>query len=87
MPTYLILILAALAVVALFMAGMSLTLIFKGHHIRSEISDNPRMRELGLKCAIQESLEQEGSPAGSDPCNLPASCTSSNCASCVTPES
>ena len=38
MPTWLIVFLFALGAVALFVVGMSLTLMIKGHHIDSEIS-------------------------------------------------
>ena len=38
MPTWLIIILLAILAVGLFVLAMSLTLIFKGHHIDSEIS-------------------------------------------------
>lgn len=40
MPTWLIIILLAILAVGLFVLAMSLTLIFKGHHIDSEISTN-----------------------------------------------
>ena len=54
MPTWLIIILLAILAVGLFVLAMSLTLIFKGHHIDSEISTNENMRKLGIKCAVQE---------------------------------
>ena len=40
MSNWIIVILCAVAAVALFVAGMSLTLMLKGHHIDSEISTN-----------------------------------------------
>ena len=46
MPTWLIIILLAILAVGLFVLAMSLTLIFKGHHIDSEISTNENMRKL-----------------------------------------
>ena len=54
MPSWLILLLAAIAAVALFVVGMSLTLMFKGHFIDSEISTNKNMQRLGIKCAVQD---------------------------------
>lgn len=60
MPTILTVILIAVGLVAFFVVGMSLTLIFKGHNIRSEISDNEHMRARGIKCAIQETRELDG---------------------------
>ncbi|MCC8035869.1 MAG: hypothetical protein LIO77_08075 [Rikenellaceae bacterium] len=82
MPTYLILVLATVAAAALFVLGMSLTLIIKGHHIRSEVADNPHMRRLGIKCAVRESLEEEKQFRPADDC-LPFPCgPSSDCSSC-----
>lgn len=54
MPTWLIVFLFALGAVALFVVGMSLTLMIKGHHIDSEISTNKNMQRLGIRCAVQE---------------------------------
>ena len=53
-------ILAAIAVVGFFALAMSLTYIIKGHHIQSEISTNPNMKKMGIKCAVQESREDMG---------------------------
>ena len=60
MPTWLIIILLAILAVGLFVLAMSLTLIFKGHHIDSEISTNENMRKLGIKCAVQETPLTDG---------------------------
>ena len=57
MPTWLIVFLFALGAVALFVVGMSLTLMIKGHHIDSEISTNETSQRLGIRCAVQESRE------------------------------
>ena len=46
MPTWLIVFLFALGAVALFVVGMSLTLMIKGHNIDSEISTNKNMQKL-----------------------------------------
>ena len=61
MPTWLIVILCAVAAVGLFVVGMSLTLMIKGHHIDSEISTNKNMQRLGIKCAVHETREADGS--------------------------
>ena len=53
MSNWIIVILCAVAAVALFVAGMSLTLMLKGHHIDSEISTNKEMQRRGIKCAVQ----------------------------------
>ena len=49
-----IVILIAVVFVAFFVVGLSLTLIFKGHNIDSEIATNKNMQRLGIKCAVQE---------------------------------
>ncbi len=54
MPAWLIVILISVLCVGLFVAGLSLTLMIKGHHIDSEISTNKNMQRLGIKCAVQE---------------------------------
>ena len=72
MPTWLIIILLAILAVGLFVLAMSLTLIFKGHHIDSEISTNENMRKLGIKCAVQETREQM---AGLEDCASEPACT------------
>lgn len=59
MPSWLVVILFAVAFLALFVLGMSLTLIFKGHHIDSEIATNENMRRLGIKCVVAEAMEQQ----------------------------
>ena len=60
MPTWLIVFLFAVGAVALFVEGMSLTLMIKGHNIDSEISTNKNMQRLGIKCAVHEPREAYG---------------------------
>ena len=48
MPTWLILLLCAILAVGLFVLGMSLTLMIKGHNIDSEISATKNMQKLGI---------------------------------------
>ena len=55
--------LVALAAVAFFVTGMSLTLIIKGHHMKSDISTNPDMQRLGIKCPVREARELSGDNA------------------------
>lgn len=50
----LIVILISVAAVGLMTLGLSLTYIFKGHHIRGEVSSNPDMQRLGLECPARE---------------------------------
>lgn len=68
-------ILAAIVFVAFFVVGLSLTLIFKGHNIDSEIATNKNMQRLGIKCAVQESREDEGADCADAGC-------SGNCSAC-----
>ena len=78
MSTILVTIIAAIAVVGFFALAMSLTYIFKGHHIQSEISTNPNMQKMGIKCAVQETREDMGMADCSDDA---AGC-SGNCSAC-----
>ena len=80
MPTWLIVFLFALGAVALFVVGMSLTLMIKGHHIDSEISTNKNMLKLGIKCAVHETREADGGADCSDG-QGGAGC-SGNCGAC-----
>ncbi|MBQ5647623.1 MAG: hypothetical protein IIV16_00695 [Alistipes sp.] len=76
MGTTLTVIIVAVVAVAFFVLAMSLTLIFKGHHIESEISTNKNMQALGIKCAVQETREDMAAESCDDnPC-------SGNCAGC-----
>lgn len=80
MPSWLIVILCSVGAVALFVAGMSLTLMIKGHHIDSEISTNKNMQRLGIKCAVHETREADGGAECSDNGGM-AGC-SGNCGAC-----
>ena len=77
MSTILVTIIAAIAVVAFFALSMSLTYLFKGHHIQSEISTNPNMQKMGIKCAVQETRED----IAAESCETDTVCTG-NCAGC-----
>ena len=70
-------ILIAVGAVGFFVLAMSLTLIFKGHHLDSEISTNKDMQRLGIKCAVQETRED----MGLTDCETGSIC-SGNCAGC-----
>ena len=74
--TILIVILISIGFVGFFFLGMSLTQIFKGHDIDSEIATNKDMQRLGIKCAVQETREDMAAESCDDsPC-------SGNCAGC-----
>lgn len=81
MPLWLIVILCSLVAVALFVGGLSLTLIIKGHHIDSEISTNKNMQRLGIKCAVQETREADGTADCADHGSALPGC-SGNCGAC-----
>ncbi len=70
-----IVILIAVIFVAFFVVGLSLTLIFKGHNIDSEIATNKNMQRLGIKCAVQESREDVGADCADAGC-------AGNCSAC-----
>lgn len=85
MASWLVVLIASIIFVGLFALGMSLTLIFKGHHIESEISTNPNMRRLGIRCAVEEARSAAGAacdPAGADARDGLGSSCSGNCAAC-----
>ena len=90
MAAWLIMLIASVVFVGLFALGMSLTLMFKGHHIQSERSANPNMRKLGIRCVVEEAREAQcggksgnGSNGGADSADGcgDRSCDS-NCAGC-----
>lgn len=76
MATWLIVLLCSVGAVGLFVIGMSLTLMLKGHNIDSEISTNKNMQKLGIRCAVQESREDTGQVDCAE-----AGCAG-NCSSC-----
>lgn len=80
MPTWLIVILCSVGAVALFVVGMSLTLLIKGRNIDSEISTNKNMQRLGIKCAVHQTREADGGAECSDAAGLPD--CSGNCGGC-----
>lgn len=82
MGTTWVIILLSVAAVGLFVLGMSLTLIFKGHHIKSEISENEHMQARGIKCAVQQMREEERGGGDCTP-GLP-DCPPTGCAGCET---
>mgnify|MGYP005802671937 CR=1 FL=1 len=81
MSSTLLVMLISVGVVAFFVVAMSLTLIFKGHNIKSEISENENMRERGIKCVIQETRELDNEMYGSS-CDV--NVCGGDCSSCTT---
>ncbi len=76
MANYLLIILIAIGAIGFFVLAMSLTLIIKGHHIDGEISTNKNMQKLGIRCAVQETRDDDGTANCHD-----VGCTG-NCAGC-----
>ena len=73
--TILVVVGISILAVGLFFLGMSLTQIFKGHDIDSEIATNKNMQNLGIKCAVQESREDTGTDCADIGCH-------GNCSAC-----
>ncbi len=76
MSSTLFVFLISVGAVALFVVGLSITLIFKGHFVDSEIATNKNMQDLGIRCAVQESRTDEQGVSCND-----VGC-SGNCAGC-----
>ena len=74
--------LVAVSVVALFVVGMSLTIIFKGHYMDSEIGTNRHMQQRGIRCASQQIREEEAALRGESTGEV---CTDGSCSTCATP--
>ncbi len=75
------LILVAILLVAVFVVGISLTLILKGHNIRSEIGDNPHMKERGIECAASQMRKDEACGQSQTDC-VGDLCSDGDCRSC-----
>jgi hypothetical protein len=76
MADWLTVVAISIGAVAFLVVGMSLTLMIKGHHIDSEISTNKNMQKLGIKCAVQQTRDEDGTSNCHD-----VGC-SGNCAGC-----
>jgi hypothetical protein len=77
MTAWLVVILFSVGAVLFFAAGLSLTLMIKGHHIDGEISTNRHMRDRGITCAVQDAYNASSKGSQSDDCD------NSSCANCV----
>ncbi len=78
MSAWLVILLFSVGAVLLFVVGLSLTLMIKGHHIDGEISTNRHMRARGITCAVHDALD---SPESSKDCPA-TNCSETSCASC-----
>lgn len=81
MLTLLVVIIISIVVVGFFMFALSMTQIFKGHPIQSEISTNPHMKERGIKCAMQQEREAQLEAMGKAPCDTNSDCNG-ECSAC-----
>lgn len=64
MSTLLITILIAVGAVGIFVLGLSITLIRKGHDLESDVGSNREMRKLGLECAQAQIRREEAQRLG-----------------------
>lgn len=80
MATWLVVFLFAVGAVLLFVVGMSLTLMIKGHHIDSEIATNKHMQERGITCAVHDARDERDGDCGDTICG------DRSCATCATSE-
>ena len=81
MLTILVVIVISIVVVGFFMFALSMTQIFKGHPIQSEISTNPHMKERGIKCAMQQEREAQMEALGLENCDTNPDCNG-ECGAC-----
>lgn len=81
MSSIVVVLVVSIVVVAFFMLALSLTQIFKGHPIQSEISTNPDMKARGIKCAMQQEREAQLEAMGKDGCATNADCNG-ECSAC-----
>ena len=73
--------LIAAAAVAFFVLGLSLTIIFKGHYMKSEIGDNEHMKARGIDCASRQIRREEAALRGRTAASA-GGCSADGCSSC-----
>jgi hypothetical protein len=83
MATWLVILIFSVGAVVLFVVGMSLTLLIKGHHIDSEIATNKNMQARGITCAVQDARAAEHNGSTGDLSCADSLCGNHNCATCV----
>jgi len=74
--------LIAAAAVAFFVLGLSLTIIFKGHYMKSEIGDNEHMKARGIDCASRQ-IRREEEALRSRGTSAAEGCAAGGCSSCT----
>ena len=89
MKSFWIIFAIAVAAVALFVIGLSLTQMIKGHPIDSEIGTNANMQKRGIRCTAgefrreEEALRQQHPSDPHAPLSTAASCN--DCSACLSP--
>lgn len=78
MSGVLLLFLISIGAVAFFVLGLSLTLIFKGRPIDSEIGDNRHMQKRGIRCTASQFHEEEALLRGKEAGDGLYTCASCN---------
>lgn len=64
MNTTLLILLISIAALALFVLGLSITIIRKGHPIETDVGSNRDMKQLGLECASAQIRREEAERTG-----------------------
>lgn len=82
MSNFLIALIVSVVVVAIFVIGLSITLMRKGHNIETDVGSNRHMRALGLECASAQIRREEAARLGLK--DQPLGCGESQCDSCST---
>lgn len=77
MSNLLTVIVIAVGLVGFFVLAVSLTLIFKGHNIKSEIDSNENLRARGITCTVRQAREDDKRLTG---CSV--SCGDEACGDC-----
>ncbi len=81
MSNLLIIIAIAVVAVGLFVLGLSITLIRKGHDLESDVGSNREMRRRGIECASAQIRREEAERLGRK-FDLPGGCDGV-CGSCA----
>lgn len=79
MAIWAVVLLFSVGAVLLFVVGLSLTLMIKGHHIDGEISTNRHMRERGITCVVHDAYGADPSSGCAD-----SICSDKSCTTCAT---
>lgn len=77
MTTFLI----AIVAIALFMVGLSITLMRRGRNLQGDVGENDDMKRLGLECTSQTIRREEAALRGEEYVPL-SGCATGSCASC-----